>query len=165
MCPPLLKYDTIEEYKEHYELYYCKSPIVTLDGIRIFFPKEKFTHAFYESSQRNRNKDVFSTHRSERMDWIKKTLEHKDAILYKGWDKDAKEYLDDRRVSIVYEDFIVVVSLSLNSKGNLKGNFITCYKADNSIDSINKSPVWDKKTCIENLERIKRLKEQAKNNL
>lgn len=151
MCPDLLMLDSEEEYKVYYENNYCRGPIVTHDGIRIFFPKEKFHHAFFESSNRDGKKDVFSIDRSQRMSWIKLTLENQHSKLFQGWDKDTSQYVPDRRVSFVYENFVVVIALSLNRKGSLKGNFITCYQANNSIESIKKSPEWTKEECLSRL--------------
>lgn len=151
MCPNLLILNSEEEYKKFYEDNYCKAPIVTHDNIRIFFPKDKFSHAFFEASNRDGNKNIFSEKRSQRMNWIKKTLENQDAKLFQGWDKNTSQYIPDRRVTFVYQNFVVVVALSLNKKGSLKGNFITCYQADNSISSIKKSPEWTRERCLERL--------------
>lgn len=151
--PPLLDYDTVAEYKRHYERHYQRGEIVTFDGIRVYFKPQKFGHAFYENSQRRKGpKDEFSRERSQRMDWIKLTLEHPDAEIFMGWNKDEKCYEKDRRVSVVYEDFVVIIELSLNKKGILKGNFVTCYVADHSIGQIKSSPKWDKDKCLKKLE-------------
>ncbi|EDZ67095.1 hypothetical protein NOC27_422 [Nitrosococcus oceani AFC27] len=48
---------------------------------------------------------------------------------------------------MVYEDFVVVVELGLKSGSNLKGNFITCYQAENSINKIRTSPIWNRNIC------------------
>ena len=118
--PPLLEYDSVKEYKKHYERVYQRGDIRTFDGIRVYFRPQKFGHAFYENSQRRKGpKDEFSPDRAQRMDWIKATLENPDAKLYQGWNKDTKCYDEDRRVSVVYEDFVVVVELSFNQKGEL----------------------------------------------
>lgn len=151
MAPPFVQYNTPAEYKTHYEVHYCQRPITTFDGIKIFFPKHKFGHAFYESSQRNGIKDTFSDERAKRINWIKDTLENPNADLYQGWDKESKVYLPHRRVSVVYGDFAVIIGLSLNKNGELKGNFITCYEADNSIGKIRNSPLWDKEKCLDYL--------------
>jgi len=152
MCPPLVKYDNPSKYKIHFEETYCKTPTLTFDGIKVFFSKNNFEHAFYESSDRRGSKDIFSIIRAQRIDWIKKTLENASASIYQGWDKKKKVYMPHRRVSVVYEDFVVIISLSLNKTGDLKGKFITCYQADNSIGKIRNSPIWDKKSCINYLE-------------
>ena len=88
-----------------------------------------------------------------RMDWIKHTLEHPDAELYFGWNKDDKCIDEARRVSVVYEDFVVIVELSLSKQGVLKGNFVTCYLADRSIDKIKDGPRWEKEKCLEKLKK------------
>ena len=152
MLPPFVEYDTPKEYKNHFEKVYCKTPILTFDGINVFFSKDKFEHAFFESTKRNGVKDIFSEERAKRIDWIKATLENPKADLYQGWDKDSKKYFHHRRVSVVFGDFAVIIGLSLNKKsGELKGNFITCYEANNSIGKIRTSPVWDKQKCLDYL--------------
>ena len=35
-----------------------------------------------------------------------------------------------------------------NEGDALKGKFITCYQADNSIDKICRSPLWDRELCL-----------------
>ena len=153
MLPALLSYKTVAEYKAHYEKHYQRGTIVTFDGIRVFFKPQKFGHAFYENSQRrNGPKDVFSDQRAQRMDWIKATLENQHAEIFKGWNKDKKVFEENRRVSVIYQDFVVVIEISLNKKGELKGNFITCYVADKSIGKIKESPKWDKDECLKKLE-------------
>jgi hypothetical protein len=150
--PPLLHYPSVAEYKRHYERCYQRTAIVTFDGIRVYFASQKFGHAFYENSQRIKGpKDEFSFVRAQRMDWIKATLENPDARIYQGWNNKDKTYEEDRRVSVVYEDFVVVIELSLNKQGELKGNFVTCYVADQSIDQISKSPEWSLDKCLEKL--------------
>ncbi|MBW3783181.1 hypothetical protein GL270_18370 [Aeromonas veronii] len=150
--PKLLIYASVNEYRKHYERYYQRGDIRSFDDIRIYFKPQKFGHAFYENAQhREGPKDVFSEVRAQRMDWIKATLEHPDASLYKGWNKEKKCYEEARRVSVVYENFVVVIELSLNKEGKLKGNFVTCYVADQSIDKIEKSPAWDRDECLREL--------------
>lgn len=150
--PPLLKLETIQDYKAYYESHYCRGLIFTADSIRVSFQPQKFGHAFYENSQRrDGGKDCFSLVRAERMSWIKPTLEHPQAKLYFGWNKKEKCYDESRRVSVVYEDFVVVVELGLNQKKELRGNFITCYVADNSIEQIKRSPLWDMAKCLDKL--------------
>lgn len=87
------------------------------------------------------------------MDWIKATLESPDARIFQGWNKEKRVYEEDRRVSVVYEDFVVVIELSLSNRGELKGNFVTCYVADKSIDKISQSPEWDRGNCMEKLQK------------
>lgn len=151
---PLLHLETPGEYKRHYERHYQRVNITTADGIRVYFKPQKFGHAFYENSQRRKGpKDEFSPERAQRMDWIKLTLEHPDAELFMGWNKDEKCYEEDRRVSVVYGNFVVVIELSLNREGVLKGNFVTCYVADRSINQIKQSPKWDRGKCLNKLRK------------
>jgi len=76
------------------------------------------------------------------MDWIKSTLENPNAELYQGWNKRYRTYEPNRRVCVVYENFVVVIQLALQNNGQLKGEFTTCYQADDSIDKIRRSPAW-----------------------
>lgn len=150
--PSLLIYSSVAEYKRHYERYYQRGDIRTFDGIRVYFKPQKFGHAFYKNSRNKKGaKDEFSPERAQRMDWVKATLQHPDAKIYMGWNKEDKCYQEDRRVSVVYEAFVVVIELSINQKGELKGNFVTCYQADQSIEKIAESPAWDKAKCLEKL--------------
>ncbi|WP_289169496.1 hypothetical protein [uncultured Pseudoalteromonas sp.] len=152
--PNLLDYESPREYRQHYERNFCRGVIVTADNIRIYFKPQKFGHAFYQNSQRRSGpKDEFAPERAMRMDWIKHTLEHPDAELYFGWNKDDKCIDEARRVSVVYEDFVVIVELSLSKQGVLKGNFVTCYLADRSIDKIKDGPRWEKEKCLEKLKK------------
>jgi hypothetical protein len=146
--PPLLNYDTVAEYRAHYERVYCRGTILTFDGIRVYFSPGKLGHMFYESTVRDGRKDVFSAVRAERIDWIKATLEHPDAALFEGWNKDARQYDASRRVAVVYEDFVTVVSMSLKLDGSLKANFVTCFQAENSIGKIRTSPTWSRDACL-----------------
>lgn len=146
--PPLVQYTTPAEYRHHYERIYCRGVVQTFDGIRVYFKASNFGHMFYESSARNGNKDVFSPVRAQRIDWIKATLEHPQADLFAGWDKQSRSYNTARRVAVVYEDFVVVVTMGLKQDGALKGNFVTCYQADNSIGKIKASPIWSRADCL-----------------
>ncbi|MGV1098577.1 hypothetical protein ACUUL3_04105 [Thiovibrio sp. JS02] len=146
--PPLVHYETVAEYREHYENIYCRGIIYTSDGIRVYFSAAKFGHVFYESSARDGGKDVFSPVRAQRIDWIRATLEHPEAYLFQGWNKKTRLYDETRRVAVVYEDFVVVIALSLKRDNSLKANFITCYQAENSIGVIRRSPFWSREGCL-----------------
>lgn len=144
LFPALVNYATPAEYKEHYEKYYCRQKIITFDNLRVYFRKTKFGHVFYESSSRDGRKDVFSRRRAERIDWIKATLEHPKAEFYQGWNKDKKVHDCDRRVSVVYEDFVVVIQIKRDiNEQIIAAEFVTAYSADNSIAKIRSSPKWD----------------------
>ncbi|MCW1983819.1 hypothetical protein FHY25_003835 [Xanthomonas arboricola] len=153
--PPLVKYETSAEYRQHYERVYCRGNIQTPDEIRVYFDARKFGHAFYESAGRDGQKDTFSQVRAQRIDWIQATLTHPDAILFQGWDKTAGQVDPTRRVAVVYEDFVVVIALSLKRDSALKANFITCYQADSSIGKIRSSPTWSREECVRSLTKTK----------
>ncbi|CAD0357214.1 hypothetical protein [Xanthomonas hortorum] len=153
--PPLVKYETSAEYRQHYERVYCRGNIQTPDEIRVYFDARKFGHAFYESAGRDGQKDTFSEVRAQRIDWIQATLTHPDAILFQGWDKTAGQVDPTRRVAVVYEDFVVVIALSLKRDSVLKANFITCYQADSSIGKIRSSPTWSREECVRSLTKTK----------
>ena len=104
------EYATPAEYKQHYDKHYCREKIFTFDSIRVHFRQSKFGHVFYESSARDGKKDTFSQSRAERIGWIRATLEHPKAELYQGWNKDDKVYDNSRRVSVVYDDFVLLDS-------------------------------------------------------
>lgn len=149
--PPLVQYATPAEYRDHYERLYCRGVVQTFDGIRVYFAASKFGHTFYESSARDGNKNVFSPVRAQRIDWIKATLEHPQAELFEGWDKQSRSHDVTRRVAVIFEDFVVVVAMGLKRDGALKANFVTCYQADNSIGKIKASPVWSRADCLRQL--------------
>jgi hypothetical protein len=73
-------------YRAHYEATLCRGGIVTHDGIPVLFRKTDFDHAFFESSGRRGENDVFSMDRAERMDWIVPALTDQ-AQRFQGWNK------------------------------------------------------------------------------
>ncbi|MDH4909797.1 hypothetical protein [Xanthomonas euvesicatoria] len=153
--PPLVRYGTSAEYRQHYERVYCRGNIRTPDEIRVYFDAKKFDHAFYESVGRDGQKDTFSEVRAQRIDWIQATLTHPGATLFQGWDKTAGQVDVTRRVAVIYEDFVVVIALSLTRDSVLKANFITCYQADSSIGKIRSSPTWSHEECVRSLIKAK----------
>jgi len=104
------------------------------------FRKDRFDHCFFESSQRNQEKDEFSESRAERIDWIKSALQDDNADLYVGWDRKKKTYDNTHRVIVAVDDYVVVIRLT----GEGKANFVTAYVADSkkTIDKIKESPRW-----------------------
>lgn len=143
--PDKVIYAEESEYRAHFEQVYCQGPIITADGIRVYFKKYQFNHCMFESSKRDKIKDVFSSARAERIGWIKETLTNPDAELYQGWDREKKRVNPDSRVAIAYEDFVVIIRLH-RKKGIpiTSADFITAYQADNSIGKIKKMPKWEK---------------------
>jgi len=138
--PPLVQYETVDEYRAHYERVYCRQPITTFDGIAVRFRKSRFNHCFYESTRRNQVKDTFSTQRAERINWIKAALQDPNAELYVGWNGKKKRYDQSHRVALVIGDYIVVIRLS----GKQNAQFVTAYVADSpsTIAKIKRSPKW-----------------------
>jgi hypothetical protein len=154
--PLLLVYEDEEQYHDHFKREYCGKSIITFDGIRVYFSLSKFSHAFYESSNRDGKKDVFSLVRAQRMDWIKATLTSSQAKKYQGWEKKSRMYDPTSRVSVEYEEFVVVIQIRLKNNRELKADFVTCYQADNSISKIRCSPIWSLNTCRAVLEEKKK---------
>jgi len=137
--PAKVFYVSIDEYRIHFERVYCRAPILTFDNIAVRFRRSDFDHCMFESSNRDGNKDAFSKDRSERIDWIKATLQHPQAELYEGWDSKRKCYDHTRRLAVVYENFVVIIALT----DDKKARFVTCYFADNSIEKIRKGKRWN----------------------
>jgi len=141
MRPPLVNYTTEREYRSHYETHYCHVHIYTFDGVRVYFPKQQFDDAFFESANRKaRDKTIFSRQRAERIDWIAAALRDPQAEHYVGWDRGRKTYRYDRRVTIVWGDYVVVLNIS-RKKGS--ATFITAYVAGkHTIQKIRRNPRW-----------------------
>lgn len=149
VMPPLLTLETEADYRRHFEANYCRGVITTHDGIRVYFKKDDFDHAFFESTLRNGVKDAtLSQVRAERMDWIAATLADPTADRFQGWDSKNGRYSPTRCVSVVFGNFVVVIRLGKKTDGTLKASFVTCYEANNSIGKIRKSPLWNKEDCL-----------------
>lgn len=146
--PPLLTLANAPAYRQHFVQTYCRSVITTHDGMRVYFQHQDFDHAFFESSGRRGQNDVFSPVRAERMDWIAVALIDPNAVCYQGWNKRRKVYDPTRRVTVVIDDFVIVIGISQRRGGSLKANFITCFRADNSIGKIRQSPRWTMQECL-----------------
>lgn len=119
---------------------------MTFDGIAVRFRKGQFCHCFYESSRRNRVKDVFSAKRAQRIDWIKAALQDPNSERYQGWDKRRGRYDARRRVALVMGNYVVVIAL----KGRKQADFVTAYVADtpatpgrpSTVEMIRRAPKW-----------------------
>ncbi|WP_374287899.1 hypothetical protein [Desulfovibrio desulfuricans] len=146
MTLPLLVLPSAQEYQKYFDTTYCSAPIITFDSIPVYFDKIRFSHAFFESTQRNGQKDVFSNDRAQRMSWIAPALQDSSTIRYQGWNRKIGSYDPAWRVAVIVQDFVVVIRLKAKQQG-LVGDFMTCYKADNSIGKISQSPLWDEKAC------------------
>jgi hypothetical protein len=135
--PSLVHYETLDEYRQHFKSIYCKQAIHTFDGLQVRFSNHDFDHCMYESTNRDRVKDQFSVERSQRIDWIKATLENPNAILFEGWLRDEKRYDNARRVALCYNNFVVVILLQKNKRAK----FLTAYVAnEETIQKLRKSP-------------------------
>ena len=144
MRPPLVKYESIEEYKDYFVNKYCKDPIETFDCFTVKFYEDMFEHAFFESSNRRGSKDVFSSQRAERIDWIENVLKDKEAEIYMWYDSKNKRNDWNRRVTIINEDnYVVVIQIIKDNRAK----FVTAYVADspNTAKSIRQGPKWTKK--------------------
>lgn len=145
--PPFLLLNTEAEYRAHYEREYCLGVIHTHDGYRVYFPKEKFNHAFFESGVHGKAKTI-SDARVQRMPWIAQILADPNTQRKKGWDKDRKTYDDTRRAEVHWQDFVVVIEFGRRRDGAVRAKFVTCYVANQSIDKLNNAPPWDAATCL-----------------
>lgn len=140
--PPLLTLADEAAYRLHYERTLCNAAIMTHDGIRVYFGRGTFSHAFFESSDRRGADDIFSTVRAERMDWIAAALADPNAVCFEGWDKRTQSHSPKRRVTVVVQNFVIILALSTRRDGSLKAKFVTCFRADNSIGKIRQAPLW-----------------------
>ncbi len=138
--PPLLALAEEAAYRAHFHATYCAGPIATFDGIEVRFRRHQFAHCCFESTRRNGEKDRFSPLRAERLDWIKVALQDGTASRYQGWNKDKRRYENDRRVTVVCGNFVVVIALT----GTNTADFVTCYVADSpdTLAKIKRSPKW-----------------------
>jgi hypothetical protein len=139
-APELLKLASLAIYQGYFNATYCLKPLVTHDGISVRFRKSDFNHRAYENSNRYGYKDPFSQQRAERLGWIRAALQDPNLVLYAGWDKDKRRYFHDKRVTIMIDDFVVVIRL----KSATEATFVTCYVADNpdTKAKILSSPKW-----------------------
>lgn len=148
MPPALVHYATETEYRQHYERCYCQAKLHTFDGMRVFFAKQQFEDAFFESRDRRaRDKSQFSRDRAERIDWIAAAIAAPAAELYAGWDRDRKRYDRERRITLVWGDYVVVLKMNLKKKTAF---FITAYVAEaGTVSKIRSGPRWEGETAGE----------------
>ena len=142
------------EYRAHFVTNFTRAPLPfqTSQGrAPIYFAANQFDHAFFESTYRDGAKDAFSPTRAERMDDIAVVLADRSVPRHAGWDSRSRSHSHTRCVSIALDEFVVVVRLGLTQTGYLRGNFVTCYVADNSIGKIMSAPEWNEARCIQTL--------------
>jgi hypothetical protein len=116
---------------------------MTFDSYKVRFRKSIFEHAFYESTHRDKIKDMFSTKRAERMDWIKYALQDPNSDIRNGYDNKRKRFTINRRVTIISGNYIVIIRIK--SRQLKEAEFITAYVADSQTTSqkILTSPKWE----------------------
>ena len=141
MPPALVQYATETEYRRHYADHCCRAVIYTFDGLRVYFPKQQFDDAFYESANRSaRDKSVFSRKRAERMDWLIAAVQDKTAEIFAGWDREKKRIDPKRRVALIYGNYVVVLQVNLKKSS---ATFVTAYVADaGTLAKIRLQPRW-----------------------
>lgn len=139
--PPLVHYETVQEYRLHFERVYCAAPLSCFDGIAVRFQKKDFDHCFFESSKRDGVKDSFSSLRAERIDWINSALQDGNALLFVGWDRKKRRYDHARRVALVMGNYVVVIRLMDDPR---KARFVTAFVADSkrTLNRIKTSKKW-----------------------
>lgn len=140
--PPFLNLADEQAYRTHFHDNLCTLPLRTSNGTPVYVAQRLFEHAFFESRNHNKVKDEFSVDRAKRMEWIALTLASGSAIRVQGWDSRKGRYVPDTCVFHAFEMFVVVVKISRDSSGSLKGNLITCYHADRSLSKILSAPAW-----------------------
>lgn len=130
----------LEEFKEIWKTQYCAAPIETFDSVMVHFYENMFEHVFFESADRIQgDKSILSLNRLEKILWIKAALQDPEAILKTGWDKSTKSYFNNRRISIVKGNYVVVIMFT----GFLKAKLITAFEKSD-ITKIIKSPDFDR---------------------
>lgn len=143
------------EYRSHYQSTLANGPkgFRLGDGstVPVFFDRGAFDHAFFTSTPGNTTKGPLDRGRAERMNDIAPTLLDSQSDRFAGWDKRKKTHHHGRVVCVAAGDFVVVVRMGLTRRQTLRGSFVTCYVADNSIGKIRQSPIWDETTCIAEL--------------
>lgn len=116
---------SVDEFREIWKNEYCMVPIETFDSVRVFCYENMFDHVFFESADRVQgDKSILSLNRLEKILWIKAALKDPDAILKTGWDKSTKSYFDNRRISIVKGNYVVVIRFT----GFLKAKLVTAFE-------------------------------------
>lgn len=147
------------QYRAYYERNFVKHPrywhISEEVKIPIYFHRDTFDHAFFESTKRDGNKDLFSPLRAQRMSLIQEALTEWSNERYVGWDNKRKSIDITRCVCVRSNDnFIVVLRLGITQNGDIKGKFITCYVPDDSAwQKITSKDRWDYERSLELLRK------------
>ncbi|MEX0812540.1 MAG: hypothetical protein WD048_10025 [Chitinophagales bacterium] len=123
---------------------YCnrEKPIKTFDGITVKFYEDMFDHAFYESENwKEGDKSILSLNRCEKMLWIKDTLEDNEAKLKQGFDNKTKTYINNRRVALVKNNYVVIIRFTKVRVAK----FVTAFQIDNdkNLEKFLNGPDWN----------------------
>lgn len=132
---------TEEELRKIWSDTYCNEPVITFDGIEVQFYSNMFDHCFFESDNRRKgDKSILSYNRLEKIYWIKDALEDPTSVIKKGWDSKKKSYDNSRRVTLVKENYIVVILIYRAKKARL----ITAFEVNDreNLEKIRNSPDW-----------------------
>lgn len=89
--PPFLFLPHEEAYKAHFRDTLVRGRITTFHSVSVKFKYERFSHAFFESTRRDQNMDLFSPIRAKRMGWIKPASENQSRIGIKDGQESAKD--------------------------------------------------------------------------
>lgn len=142
-----------DDYRSHYIQNFTKRPVplrLPTGSAPVYFSPGRFDHAFFESSLRDGQKDQFSLERARRMDEISNALQDLSLDRRAGWDP-KKGCHHTSSVILCVDDFVVIIRFTLNRQGRLKGKFVTCFVADNSISKIRQNPAWSENQCMQEL--------------
>lgn len=140
----ILTYTTEEEYKNHFiEIFVNNSPILTHDGIEVFFWESDFEHAFYQRSEKSwaSKKSTFSLNRATKMDYILDMLNDSSLIAYQGYDKACNSHDNESRSVVLTTEMLLLV---IRHAGPNKARFKTMFVIDNQITlkKIISNPIW-----------------------
>lgn len=125
--------------REIWRTEYCEQEIRTFDNIIVQFYESMFDHCFFESANRfKKDKSILSYNRLEKIYWIKDALQDPDAVLKIGWDAKTKSYDNSRRITLVKDNYIVVIIIFSETKAR----FVTAYEIneEENLEKILKSP-------------------------
>lgn len=141
MPPPLLCLANEADYRAHFLGKYCNAPRTTRDGIPVHFLERHFGHAFFESANRSKgDKSVFSRERAERIEWIGEALADPSAELFVGWNQKKGAHDPSRRVTVVFEDYLVVLQVV---ERKALAYFTTAFVAGpRTLAMVRSGPLW-----------------------
>ena len=146
MPPALLKLADQAAYQQHFVQKYCAGPLLTHDGIPVYFKRHAFYHAFFDTVVHK--DDTFSQVRAERIDWIEATLADPKTHRLQGYIAKTKTHDPARRVELRFQNFIVVLIMGMTKDGALKAEFLTCYAVNNNrLPKVQQAPAWNIQDC------------------